>query len=72
MRKQDREGRLWPQVCGGGRDGGRASLAGAKETGPGVEVCSRVEAIGRGKKEMREEWQRVEEVKAIEKTTNWR
>lgn len=35
MRNQGREGRLWPQVCGGGRGGVKKSLAGAMETGPG-------------------------------------
>lgn len=34
MRKQGREGRLWPQVWGGGRDGGKESSVGTKETGP--------------------------------------
>ena len=64
MRKQGREGRLWPQVNEGRRDGGKESPAEAKEAGPGVGVCSSVEAIGRGKEEIREDWQRAEEVKA--------
>lgn len=35
MRNRGREGRLWPQVCGGVRGGGKNSPAGALETGPG-------------------------------------